>query len=134
MLLAAVYAGIYDPAAQGIAKLKQSLPKTQMVAAQAEQLADQITVQAASQTTVQTQSASTAAINYTSAAGINASLQAVGIAPAQATTAAAAPFTVTVQSAAGDQIWAWLRTAPISTASFKRSVSGAWQGTATPAP
>lgn len=128
VLLAVVYAGVYDPAAQGIAKLKLSLPKTQMQAAQTEQWAAQIAAQA------QPQSSASSAADYASKAGIDASLQAAGLTAAQAAAAPAAPFTVTVQSASGEQIWAWLRAAPASAASFKRSPNGAWQGTATLAP
>ncbi len=121
-----LYAGVYDPAAQGITKLTMSLPQTQMQAAQAEQLSAHISAQVTS--------TGSAKADYASNKGVDASLQAAGMGATQATSATTAPFVVTVHSASGEQLWAWLRAAPVSSASFKRGANGAWQGTATVVP
>lgn len=129
IIIAMVYALIYEPAAKGIVALSQSLPTTQMQAGLAEQL--QVQVATASQ---QGLTAATGKADFSTKLSIDASLQAAGITATAAQTSLTAPFSVTISSASGDALWAWLRTAPISSSTFKRSPSGAWAGTATLAP
>jgi general secretion pathway protein M len=128
VIAALVYAFVYEPAAQGIAKLTQSLPTTQMQASQAEQLQAQIA-------TASPQGlAASGKADFSTKLGIDAGLQAAGIAATAAQTSLTAPFGVTINSASGDALWAWLRTAPLSAGTFKRSPNGTWAGTATLTP
>lgn len=129
MFCGAVYGWVLDPAWQGIARLKNSLPITQAKAAQVQQLAAQLSAKNAAIGSAA--SASTSASTNGSAnsqAAMQAALTSAGM---NATASAVAPWTITVSSAHGEALWVWLGGREVSRSQFKRTTSGHWQGEVT---
>jgi general secretion pathway protein M len=112
LFLGGIYGFTLDPAWSGLKALKTSLPAAQAQAAQVQALAAQI-------------KANPAAMVASNQANLQASLSAANI---SATVSAAAPWVVTVNSASGEALWAWLKTHNASKSSLKRSSTGAWSG------
>jgi type II secretory pathway component PulM len=113
LLLGGLYAWVLDPALQTTQRLKTELPLAQTKLAQVQQLSLAAKANA---------TGSSAAPNQ---ASLQTGLSAAGI---NATVSAAAPWLVTINGAAGEPLWLWLKTHPTSKSTLKRNANGSWQG------
>jgi type II secretory pathway component PulM len=112
LVVAGVYGFVLDPAWTGFNALKTSLPAAQANAAQVQALAQHI-------------KANPSLTAPTNAASLQQSLSAANI---NATTSPSAPWVVTVNSASGEALWAWLQTHKAVATQLKRSNVGVWSG------
>lgn len=126
LVLGTVYAAVLDPALQAAQRLKTDLPAAQRTAQQVQQLAGVLKAQPDSpQYTLNGAAGSMGSIDSVSQTSLQASLAAAGI---TATVSAAKPWVITVNSATGEALWAWVGQRAVSKTQLKRSASGAWQG------